>query len=80
MIIYNHNNGVSMGFIYTWLNKRDEETFRKNLKKRGGTRYKYGQDCIRKAMREEGRYQTIITVVYSTLIFDLVVATILLLK
>jgi len=68
-----------MAFIYTWLSKNDAKTFKKNAKKRGETPYKYAQHLIKMGMEEESKYATVVTIVYWTLIFDLIVAAILLL-
>jgi len=65
--------------IYTWLTKNDAKTFKKNAEKRGETPYKYAQYLIKRGMKEESKYATVITIVYWTLIFDLIVASILLL-
>jgi len=69
-----------MEYIYTWLDENDAKTFKRNMKKRGETKYKYAQHLLKKGMKEESKYTTVITIVYWTLIFDLIVATILLLR
>lgn len=69
-----------MEYIYTWLDENDAKKFKRNMQKRGETKYKYAQHLIKKGMQEENAYTKIVTTVYWTVIFDLIVAAILLIR